>query len=126
MAKTPDKKFQIQGKFNRTFSESFKRQKIKDLEKGLTTLKDLCTEYAISRTSVYKWLYLYGSTQSGVKTVVQMESEQEKTKLLQARVAELERVIGQKQMQIDFMETSFALASEELGYDIKKKYGPPR
>jgi transposase len=126
MAKTSDKKFQIQSKYNRTFSEAFKRSKISDLEKGLISVKDLCVQYALSRTTVYKWLYLYGKTEKGVKTVVQMESEQVKTQLLQQRVAELERIIGQKQLQIDVLEKHIELASEEIGYDIKKKYALSR
>ncbi|MDZ7898221.1 MAG: hypothetical protein U5N85_09390 [Arcicella sp.] len=36
------------------------------------------------------------------RVVVEMESEAQKTKELLARNAELERIIGQKQMSIDF------------------------
>ena len=53
-----------------------------------------------------------------------MESEQSKTRILQERLAEYERIIGQKQMQIDLLEKSFELISEELGYDVKKKHVP--
>ena len=126
MAKLEDKKFQIQNKYNRVFSESFKRSKVSDIEKGLLSIKDLCVQQELSRSTVYKWLYLYGKQEKGVKTVVQMESEQVKTQLLQQRVAELERVIGQKQLQIDVLDKHLELASEELGYDIKKKYALPR
>jgi hypothetical protein len=69
---------------------------------------------------------LYSEAEKGVKTVVQMESEQFKTTLLSQRVAELERIIGQKQMEIDFLNKSFELASEEVGYDLKKKYAQTR
>jgi hypothetical protein len=41
-------------------------------------------------------------------------------------LGELERIIGQKQLQIDVLEKGFELASAELGYDLKKKYAPPR
>jgi transposase len=126
MAQKVNKKFQFKSNINRTFSESFKRAKVSDIEKGLLSIKDLCTQQSVSRSSVYKWIYLYGTTEKGVKTVVQMESEQFKTHLLQQRVAELERIVGQKQLQIDVLEKSFELASDELGYDIKKKYVPPR
>lgn len=44
-----------------------------------------------------------------------MESEEQKTKLLQQRLAECERIIGQKQMQLDLLEKGYELASEELG-----------
>jgi transposase len=124
MAKKEDKKFQFKRNINRTFSESYKRTKVLDIEKGLLSIKDLCTQQSVSRTSVYKWIYLYGTIEKGVKTVVQMESEQFKTQLLQQRIAEMERIVGQKQLQIDVLEKSFELASEELGYDIKKSTHP--
>jgi transposase-like protein len=126
MSNLGDKKFQIQSKINRTFSVDFKRQKVSDIEKGLVRIADLCKQYEVSRASVYKWLYLYGKVEKGVKTVVQMESEQVKNQLLQQRLGELERIIGQKQLQIDYLEKGFELASAELGYDLKKKYAPPR
>lgn len=126
MSKKSDKKFQIQSKYNRTFSEEFKRGKVKDLKNGIISMSALCKLYSVSRASVYKWIYLYSEAEKGVKTVVQMESEQFKATLLLQRVAELERIIGQKQMEIDFLNKSFELASEELGYDLKKKYAPTR
>ena len=126
MSNLGDKKFQIQSNYNRTFSVEFKRQKVSDIEKGLVGITALCKQYDISRTTVYKWLYLYGKVEKGIKTVVQMESEQVKNQLLQQRLGELERIIGQKQLQIDYLEKGFELASAELGYDLKKKYAPPR
>jgi len=42
--------------------------------------------------------------------------------MLQLRLAELERIIGQKQLQIDYLEKIIELGSEEVGIDIKKKY----
>ncbi|WP_367389771.1 transposase [Lewinella sp. LCG006] len=126
MAKEPDKKFQTEGKYNRTFSKAFKQSKVRDLKAGVVQIKDLCELYSISRTSVYNWLYLYSEAEKGVKTVIQMDSEQFKTQLLLQRVAELERSVGQKQLEIDYLQSCLTVASEELGYDIKKKYGPPR
>ncbi len=124
MEKKADKKFQISKRYNRTFSTEFKKEKVKDLIEHRTTIKDLSTLYEVSRTSIYKWIYLYSGIEEGTKLVVQMESEEQKTKLLQQRLAECERIIGQKQMQLDLLEKGYELASEELGYDLKKKYVP--
>ena len=125
MEKKSEKKYPINSKYNRHFSEEFRRMKVKELTSGRITVKELSRLYGISRTTVYKWLYLYTQTEKGVRTVVQMESESTKTKLLQQRVAELERIVGQKQLEIDYLKECFEVASEELGYDIKKKYAPP-
>jgi len=116
----------LKGKYNRSFSEAFKKEKVKEIERGVLSIGVLCKLHSISRASVYKWIYLYSSVEKGVKTVVQMESEQYKTAYLQQRVAELERVIGQKQLEIDYLDKAFEIASEELGYDIKKKHVHPR
>jgi hypothetical protein len=49
-----------------------------------------------------------------------MESEALKTKILLERNAELERIIGQKQIKIDYLEKLIELASEDLKIDLKK------
>jgi transposase len=51
-----------------------------------------------------------------------MESEALKTQQLLRQVAELERAVGQKQLEIDFLNKLLELGSEELGFDLKKNY----
>jgi transposase-like protein len=126
MAKKADKKFQTETKYNRSFSEEFRKTKVKEITSGHLKVGDMCRLYDISRTTVYKWLYLYSEVEKGVKTVIQMESEATKTKLLQQRLAEMERVVGQKQLEIDYLNVCLEVASKEVGYDLKKKYAPPR
>jgi transposase len=124
MVKKQEKAKFLNDKINRTFSEELKKAKIKEVEKGGLKISVLCKELGISRTTAYKWLYLYSSLEKGVKMVVQMESEAQKTLYLQSRIAELERIVGQKQMEIDYLHKAFELGSLELGYDLKKKYAP--
>lgn len=113
---------QTLGNPKRFFSESFKREKVKQIVSKKTTVRQISDLYQVSRTSVYNWVYKYSQLTPGVITVVQMESEEQKTKYLQNRVAELERIIGQKQLELDLNDKTFELISEELGYDVKKKY----
>lgn len=124
MAKKTNKKFELSTSRLRTFSEAFKKEKVSDIKKGQTNIGDLCKLYNVSRASVYKWLHKYGDIETGVKTVIQMESEETKTKALLQRVAELERVVGQKQLEIDYLTACILAAGEEFGCDIKKKYAP--
>jgi len=49
-----------------------------------------------------------------------MKSEETKNSELQKRVAELERVVGQKQLEIDFLNKLLEIGSSELGFDLKK------
>ena len=54
-----------------------------------------------------------------------MESESKKTKFLQTRLAELERIIGQKQLEIDFQNKLIELSSahiERINSTIKNQH----
>ena len=107
----------------RVFSEEFKRQKVKEIEENQIRVSEVCRIYDVSDVAVYKWIYKYSiHLKKGIKQVVEFESESERSKKLQTRIAELERVVGQKQMEIDFLEKVIEIGSEELEVDIKQKF----
>jgi transposase len=107
---------------NRYFSDEFKIQKVKEIEQNLISVTQISKEYSVTRWSIYNWIYKYSNhLKKGINQVVQMESEQEKNKKLQQRIAELERIVGQKQIQIDFLEKMIEIGEKELGVDLKKK-----
>ena len=109
--------------FKPTKITHFKKEKVEDLVAKRISIKDFCVSYHVTRASVYKWLYRYSPHYSSKsKQVVEMESEATKTQFFQTRVAELERIIGQKQLEIDFQNKLFDLATAELGYDVKKNF----
>lgn len=112
----------LQQKYNRRFSEAFKRQCVDQLTAGELSMAAGCRIWQVSRTSLYKWIYLYSDRIKGTRTVVEMDSEEQRNQRLQTRIAELQRVIGCKQMEIDLLQTTLHLASQEVGYDLKKKY----
>jgi transposase len=119
-----DKKTRLEIRQRRTFSEAFKRQKVQQIVEKKIDIKDIVEAYGVARMTVYRWLYQYSPHhQKGTNQVVQMESEEFKTRHLLKQVAELERSIGQKQLQLDYLEKLIAVASEELGMDIKKNFG---
>lgn len=123
LKKTSKEKLQIQKKHNRYFSEAFKKEKVKQIVAKQLSIQELSQLYDVSRTSIYKWLYKYSPHyQQGTKQVVEMESEALKTKALLSKIAELERMLGRKQIEIDFNNKVIELVNEELGYDVKKKY----
>ena len=107
---------------NRYFSEAFKKKKVNEIESNLTTVLQVSREYEVSCTSVYKWIYKYSQhMKKGVKQVVEAQSDTHRLQQYRQQVQELERVVGQKQLQIDFLEKVIALAEEEYGFDLKKK-----
>lgn len=107
----------------RIFSATFKEQKVKEIEKGLLSITQASKLYKVSCQSIYKWLYKYSTKyEKGVVQVVQMESEAKKTEELLKRVSELEQVVGQKQLEIDYLNKLLELSSLEFKVDIKKNF----
>jgi len=107
---------------NRYFSEEFKRQKIKELERNMVTISEICKEYEVANSSVYKWLYKYSlKYKKGEKQVVERKSDTRKIQELKERIKELERIVGQKQLLIDFNEKMIEIAEEMFQIKIKKK-----
>jgi hypothetical protein len=56
-----------------------------------------------------------------IKQVVESKSDTQKIKVLQERIKELERVIGQKQLLLEFKDKMIEIAEQTYGVDIKKK-----
>jgi len=108
--------------YQRTFSKEFKQKKIRELERNITSIPDICKTYSVSRSSVYKWIYKYSvMAKKQVKQVVEAKSDTQTIKALRERIKELERVIGQKQLLIEFKEKMIEIAETTYNIDIKKK-----
>lgn len=107
----------------RRFSDSFKIQKIRELEMGKTKVSEICQQYEVTSTNVYRWLNKFGTMKDKKeRLIVETDSDTKKLLELKKKVAELEQIIGQKQIIIDFKDKMIELAEEAYGVDIKKKY----
>jgi transposase-like protein len=110
--------------FQRSFSEEFKRKKIRELEKNITSVTEISRTYFVSRGAVYKWIYKYSAmAKKQVKQVVEAKSDTQKIKALEERIKELERIVGQKQLLIEFKDKMIEIAEATYNVDIKKKVG---
>jgi transposase len=108
----------------RSFSEDFKRTKVREIEQKVSRICEIVNQYEVSKTAVRRWVMKYSTTyMKGVKTIVEAESDTKKLLELKAKIAELERAVGQKQLRIDFQQKMIELAEETYGVDIKKKFG---
>lgn len=124
MAKIEDFSKVEHQRINRYFSESFKRKKVREIEKNLSTVLEISREYEVSTTAVYKWLNKYSRNRKrGVKQVVELMSDTRKIQNLKARIRELEQMLGQKQFEIEFKSKMIDIAEEMYDIDIKKKLG---
>ena len=113
----------IRERQKRFFNETFKRSKVSEIERNMLSIAELCKEHQVSRTAVYKWIYKYSLMRKQEnRQVIEPESETRKVLLLKQEVSELQRVIGEKQLKMDFLEKVIELAEKEYGLDIKKKF----
>lgn len=106
----------------RYFSEDFKRKKVGEIERRITSVSEICKTYEVSYTSVYRWIYKFSvMRKKSVKLVVEAKSDTTRIKALQDHVTQLEQLLGQKQFEIDFLSKQMQIASEQYSVDFKKK-----
>ena len=111
----------------RIFSRDFKQQKVREIERNLTTVGEVSKEYEVSRTAVYKWLDAYSvDNHRKVRCIVEPMSDSKKIEDLKARIKELEQMVGQKKIQLEYKDKMIELAEERYKVDIKKKFGSKR
>lgn len=109
-------------RYTRYFSEEFKKKKVNELDKRVTTIREICKTYEVSNTAVYKWVYKYSlMRKKAIKMVVEAQSDTAKIKALKDHISELERLLGEKQFQIEFFQKQLEIASDHYGIDLKKK-----
>lgn len=112
---------QVSLRQRRIFSESLKKKIVKDIEAGKVSVGRVSAEYQVSYQAIYTWLRKFSSHLHPITTLVmQMDSEQYRTKELEKKIAELEAALGRKQMEIDFLNKMIEIADKDLGTDIKK------
>ena len=108
----------------RYFSEEFKRARVKDYESGDFTVIELGKLYSISLPVIYRWIYKFSKLNK--KKVIVVENKDSSTKKLkdyEKRIEELERIVGQKQIKVDYLEKLMEIAEQDLGFDLKKNTG---
>jgi transposase-like protein len=119
-------KLTVRERQNRYFGEEFRRRKVSEIERGVTTIAEVSREYQLTRSAIYKWIQKYSRMRKKQeRMVVESLSDTRKIAALKERVKELERMVGQKQIQIDFFDKMIELAEEEYGIDIKKNSSTP-
>jgi len=106
----------------RSFSDKFKKDIVRRVEKNELTVSEVAIEFEVSRTSVYKWVYKYSNLyKKGLKQVIEPMSSTKKIKDLQSRIKELEQIVGQKQIKLDYFEKLIEISESDYNIDILKK-----
>lgn len=114
-------KVKLSLKPRRIFSDKLKRKIINDIEQSKVSVLGAAREYQVSNNSVYRWLKKFSAhLHPSTTLVMQMDSEQYRSKELEKKVAELEAALGRKQMEIDYLNKLIELAGQDMGTDLKK------
>ena len=105
----------------RKFSEDFKLKIVKCYESGEFSVGEMIKIYDISYQTIYNWIYKYSKyNKQSIQVVEMKDSQAHKITQMEARIKELEQAVGQKQMNIDYLEKMIELAKEHYDIDIKK------
>ncbi|HNP67978.1 MAG TPA: transposase [Aequorivita sp.] len=111
----------------RKYSIEFKKRIVADFENGKFSVLQLEKLHGVSEQSIYRWIYKFSTfSEKGFRIVEMKDSSNKKMKELEARVKELERTVGRKQIMIDYLEKMMEIAKDELDIDIKKNFGTPQ
>ena len=79
MAKRQQFKQSTDERRRRTFSEEFKRKKVREIEQKITTIAEVSREYDVRASNVSKWLSIFSNNHmKGVRTIVESESDTRK------------------------------------------------
>ena len=106
----------------RFFSEQLRKKIVNEYETGKMTVLELSRFYSVSETSIYNWIVKYSNYEKQSIQIVEMkESNTNRIKELEQKIKELERIVGVKQIKIDFLEKMTEISKEEYGVDLKKK-----
>lgn len=112
---------------HRRYSDEFKREIVIIFESGQLSVPQIEKLYGVSAVSVYKWIYKFSTfNEKGFRVVEMKQSSIEKLKELERKVKELEQIVGQKQIKIDYLEKMIDIAKDDLKIDIKKNYNTPQ
>lgn len=123
MAKREQFKLTTSERRHRFFSTEFKKKKVRDIEMGICRVTDICQQYEVSANSVYRWINTFGTMkQKQERLIVESQSDTIRLLELKKKVAELEQIIGQKQLIIDFQTKMIELAEQQYNIEIKKNY----
>ena len=106
------------------YSEAFRQKVIGEIERGKYRIKEASRLYEVSYQTIYYWLHKYGKNHLIGKIVkVEMKSELDRLKQLEAEKKILESALAQAHLKIITLESTIEVAEEKFNINFKKKPG---
>lgn len=110
-------------KQQRQFSATLKQSIVDQFDRGQLSAIQISREYSVSESTVYRWIYTYSRHNTkGTIIVMDKKKQANEVQTLKQRIAELERTIGTKQMQLDYYEMYVKTMDELAPEELKKKW----
>jgi transposase-like protein len=108
------------------YSLAFKHQVVREYEAGAGFL-ELRDKYGIGGGSTIRnWVGQYGRKGTRQRMIIiQSPEEQEHVKELKQRISQLEKAVAQLTLDKLMLETTLAVAEEEMGVPVKKNGAQP-
>ena len=107
----------------RVFADEFKQSLVKEFDTGQFSVNELSRLHGIANSAIYRWIYKFSTfNQKGYRIIEMKESSNKKLKDLEQKIKNLEQIVGQKQIMIDYLEKMMEIAKDELDIDIKKNF----
>ena len=105
------------------FTDEFKQSLVKEFDTGQFSVNELCRLHGIANSAIYRWIYKFSTfNQKGYRIIEMKDSSKKKLKDLEQKIKNLEQIVGQKQIMIDYLEKMMEIAKDELDIDIKKNF----
>ena len=110
------------------YTEVFKRQVVRDIERGKTTAAEVGRRYGVTgATTILRWLERYGSVRRTERRAGQPNRvESSKVDMLERRNRELEQAVARLTIEKVALEALVEEAQVHLGVDLKKTFGTGR
>ena len=111
----------------RVFTDDFKKSLVREFESGKLSVPQLSKLHGIAPTQLYNWIYRFSEyNEKGYRVVEMKKSSSKKLKEQEARIKELEGMLGRKQILIDYLEELIDEAKSAYNIDLKKNSNTPQ
>jgi len=110
-------------RIRKSYSEEWKRDKIRLLEEGKIRVADLVNTYGMSPVSVWNWRKKYGSDYSAEKLVIETESDYLKCISLEKELKSQQIIIGKMHIQLEYFKGVISEINKHFKIDSEKKFG---
>lgn len=111
----------VEERRRRRFSEEFKVEAIRQLDKGELTITQLSKLYEVKTASIQRWVKKYGDGSYKSRIIVSFGEELDAIKEKEKEISNLRSIIADQQIELSYYKAAKIIAERELGPGFEKK-----